>query len=107
MVERINVVQVCVNDTSDQAKVGINVANLLPPVAERTADAVVDTLSALLDVQLTTQDHANLVEYLNTTRDSSGNVTVSPFDGSSQAQLDERVRGLIYELVQHPTYHSR
>lgn len=106
-VERINLVRTCVDDTTDQARLGINVANLLPPVAERTADAVVDTLAKLLDVQLSTQDRANLVNYLNTTRDSAGNVTSSPFDGSNQSHLDTRVRGLIYALTQHPTYHSR
>jgi uncharacterized protein (DUF1800 family) len=107
MVERINVVHVCVDDTTDQNRLGINVAALLPPVAQRTADAVVDTLAGLLDVQLSTQDRADMVTYLNTTRDAAGNVTTSAFDGSVQAQLDERVRGLLYVLAQHPTYHSR
>jgi uncharacterized protein (DUF1800 family) len=107
MVERINVAHVCVDDTVDQARLGIGIANILPPVAQRTADAVVDALAQLLDVQLSTQDRADFVAYLNTVRDAAGNVTSSPFDGSSQAQLDERVRGLVYVLVQHPTYHSR
>ena len=107
MVERINVVHSCVDDTSDQALLGIGVAALLPPVAERTADKVVDTLAQLLDVQLSTQDRADLVLYLNTVRDAAGNVTASPFDGSSQQQLDERVRGLLYALAQHPSYQSR
>src|SRR5678809_1135482 len=97
----------CVDDITDQTAAGISVAALLPPVAERTAEAVVDTLAQLLDVQLSTQDRADLVLYLNTVRDAEGNVTSSPFDGSSQQQLDERVRGLLYALAQHPTYHSR
>ena len=107
MVERINVAHSFVDDITDQTTAGINVASLLPPVAERTAEAVVDTLAQLLDVQLTTQDRADMVLYLNTVRDAAGNVTSSPFDGSSQTQLDERVRGLLYALAQHPTYHSR
>jgi len=107
MVERINVAHSCVDDITDQTAAGISVAALLPPVAERTAEAVVDTLAQLLDVQLSTQDRADLVLYLNTVRDAEGNVTSSPFDGSSQQQLDERVRGLLYALAQHPTYHSR
>ena len=78
-----------------------------PPVAQRTAAVVVDTLAQLLDVQLSTQDRAGLVTYLGTQRDAAGNVTISAFDGSSQTQLDERVRGLLYALAQHPTYHSR
>ncbi len=107
MVERINVSHVCIDDTTDQARLSINVANILPPVAQRTADAVVDSLALLLDVQLSTQDRADLVAYLGSQRDSSGNVTSSPFDGSNQQQLDERVRGLLYILAQHPTYHSK
>lgn len=107
MVERINVVRACLDDTTDQNRVGIGVATLLPPVEERTADAVVDTLAALLDVQLTAEDRTGLVDYLNTVRDAAGNVTASPFNGASQQHLDERVRGLIYALTQHPTYHSR
>ena len=107
MVERINVAHSFVDDIVDQTGAGIGVAALLPPVEERTAEAVVDTLAQLLDVKLSTQDRANLVLYLNTVRDAAGNVTSSPFDGSSQQQLDERVRGLLYALAQHPTYHSR
>ncbi len=106
-VERINLVRSCVDDTTDQARIGINVANLLPPVADRTPDAVIDTLAKLLDVQLSTQDRVNLAGYLNTSRDSAGVITSSPFDGSLQTHLDTRVRGLVYALTQHPTYHSR
>jgi uncharacterized protein (DUF1800 family) len=107
MVERINVAHSFVDDTNDQTRLGVGVAAILPPVAERTAENVVDTLARLLDVQLSTQDRTDLVLYLNTVRDAAGVVTASPFDGSSQQHLDERVRGLLYALAQHPTYHSR
>ena len=107
MVERINVAHSFVDDINDQTRLGIGVAAILPPVPERTADNVVDTLAVLLDVQLTTQDRTDMVLYLNTVRDAAGNVTASPFDGSIQQHLDERVRGLLYALAQHPSYHSR
>lgn len=107
MVERINVVHVCVDDTTDQARLGISVNAILPPLAQRTADSVVDTLAKLLDVQLTTQDRVDLVAYMNTQRDAAGNVTSSPFDPANQTQIDERCRGLLYILAQHPTYQSR
>jgi len=107
MVERINVVHVCVDDTTDQARLGISVNAILPPLASRTADSVVDTLAKLLDVQLTTQDRSDLVAYMNTTRDAAGNVTSSPFDPASQTQIDERCRGLLWILAQHPTYQAR
>jgi hypothetical protein len=107
MVERINVVRACLDDTTDQNRVGIGVAALLPPVESRTPEAVVDALAELLDVQITEEDRTRLVDYLNTVRDAAGNVTASPFNGASQQHLDERVRGVLYALTQHPTYHSR
>jgi uncharacterized protein (DUF1800 family) len=107
MVERINVVHVCVDDTTDQARLGISVNTILPPLEERTADSVVDTFAKLLDVELTTQDRADLVSYMNTTRDAVGNVTSSPFVPSSQTQIDERCRGLLWVLAQHPSYQAR
>jgi len=107
MVERINVVHVCVDDTTDQARLGISVNAILPPLPERTADSVVDSLAKLLDVQLSTQDRADLVAYMNTTRDASGNVTSSPFDPANQTQIDERCRGLLWILAQNPTYQAR
>jgi uncharacterized protein (DUF1800 family) len=107
MLDRINFVDLCIEDRVRQASVGINVANILPPVPQRTADAVVDTLSALLRIELTAAERTRMVDYLNTTAGAGGTAVASPFDGSSQAQLDERVRGLLYVLAQHPTYQSR
>jgi len=47
------------------------------------------------------------VDYLNTERQNDGTVVADPFDGSDAGHLDERVRGLLWILAQHPTYHLR
>jgi hypothetical protein len=47
------------------------------------------------------------VDYLNTNRDSSGATLPEPFDGSDPGQIDEKVRGLLYIMAQHPAYHIR
>jgi hypothetical protein len=83
---------------------GTNIAAILPPTEERTPQAVVDTLTDLLRVPLTAAEEQQLVDYLNTRRMADGSIVPSPFDGSSQAHLDERVRGLVYVLAQHPSY---
>ncbi len=104
MVERINFAHACISDTTRQRGVGIEVAAILPPAPQRTAESVVDTVSALLDVSLLAEDRTDLVDYLNTQRLADGSVIISPFDGASQEHLDTRVRGLLYALAQHPSY---
>jgi uncharacterized protein (DUF1800 family) len=107
MVDRINLVDVVVEDTARQASVGINIASVLPPVAQRTAPNVVDALTSLLRIELNSTERQQMIDYLNSQRQNDGTVVPSPFDGSIQQQLDERVRGLLYILAQHPTYHER
>jgi len=107
MVNRTNMAFSVVNDTNRQRTAGIEVAAILPPVAQRTDAAVLDTLEDLLRLGLSDAERTTLLTYLNTTRQSNGTIVASPFDGSSQAQLDERVRGLIYVLAQHPSFHVK
>ncbi len=107
MVDRTNLAQSVILDTVNQARLGINVADVLPPVDQRSAVEVVQHLGTLLRADLTAADQADLVTYLNTVRNADGTVSPSPFDGSSQTHLDERVRGLLYVLAQHPAYHVR
>jgi hypothetical protein len=104
MINRTNLTYTIVNDTARQAAQGINVASILPPVAQRTDAAVLTTLEDLFRVDLTASEEAELITYLNTVRQANGSVVPSAFDGSSQAQLDERVRGLIYILATHPSF---
>jgi uncharacterized protein (DUF1800 family) len=107
MADRINLAYLCVEDTTRQRSVGIEVADVLPPVADRTAPNVVDALALLLRVDLSDPERQSCIDYLNTQRQSNGTVTSSPFDGSSQTHLDERVRGLLWILAQHPSSHVR
>jgi uncharacterized protein (DUF1800 family) len=83
---------------------GQNIANILPPVPERTSLAVIDTVSTLMGVDLSAAAEAELDAYLNTVRQANGTIVASPFNGADQAQLDERVRGLVYILAQHPDF---
>ena len=45
-----------------------------------------------------------LLEYMNTQRFANGEVEDSPFDPDDPGHLDERLRGLLYILAQHPTF---
>jgi len=107
MVNRTNLVYSSVGDTARQRAQGIEIAAILPPIPQRTADAVVDAMASLLRVPLAAAERTRLIDYLNSYRQANGTIVPSPFDGSNQAQLDERVRGLLYILVQNPIYHLR
>jgi hypothetical protein len=107
MVERTNHVDDILDDTSFQNGLGINVADILPPVNERTATNVVDALTGLLVVDVTPAERTALIEYLDTVRSDAGVVSASPFVGSNQSHLDTRVRGLLWILAQHPGYQVR
>jgi uncharacterized protein (DUF1800 family) len=112
MTDRMNAVYLCVEDTTRQMSQNpqINVANVLPPVAERTPENVVDTLASLLRIDLTSAERQRCVDFLNTAVTGSAatpTTTGSPFDGSSQSHLDTRVRSLLYILAQHPSYQVR
>ena len=66
-----------------------------------------DQLAALLRVTLSPTDRTACLDYLNTQRNSQGVVSPSPFDAANNTHIDERVRGLIYILASHPSYHVR
>ncbi|MCE9638457.1 MAG: DUF1800 family protein [Planctomycetes bacterium] len=107
MADRANLAYLCIEDTTRQRTAGIEVANILPPIGQRSAGEVVDALTKLLRVTLSDAERTSCIDYLNTQRQTNGTYTASTFDGSSQAHLDERVRGLLYILAQHPTYQIR
>lgn len=108
MADRTNLAYTIVEHTSDQGGIaGAELSPAMPPVGQRSALEVVDHFAALMRVQLTEEDRTALVQYLNTVRNTNGSLTASPFDGNSGAHIDERVRGLLLILSQHPTYHLR
>jgi uncharacterized protein (DUF1800 family) len=107
MVERANFVVDCVNHRGADVQVGLDLRLLLPNGSAATAPGSVDQLAALLRVPLTPAERTACIDYLNTQRNGQGVVSPSPFDAANNTHIDERVRGLIYILAQHPSYHVR
>ena len=106
IVERANFINVAISARTYQASNGFDWATILPPVGQRTASRVVDDLVDLLHIQPSREERNDFIAFLNSERLESGAVAVSPFTASN-AQLEERVRGLLYILAQHPTYMTR
>jgi uncharacterized protein (DUF1800 family) len=108
MADRTNLAYTIVEDTGDQGGIaGAELSPAMPPVGQRSALEVVDHFAGLLRVELTDADRTAFVEYLNTQRQTNGTVTASTFDGNNAQHIDERVRGLLLVLSQHPSYHLR
>lgn len=108
MADRTNLVYTIVDDTGDQGGVaGAEIAPVMPASNRRSAGQVVDHFAALLRADITPEDRTALVQYLNTVRQSNGTTVSSPFDGNNAQHVDERVRGLLLILAQHPSYHLR
>ena len=104
MVDRTNLVLTSVNDTNRQTGWGIDVKDILPPPANRSAAEVVDALADRLQVALDADERQELIDYMVTDRQSDGSVDPSPL---TDANMDLRVRGALYILAQHPSYHVR
>jgi uncharacterized protein (DUF1800 family) len=98
MADRVNLLDACVNDTSRQTSAGINVANILPPPGQRSAAQVVDAMSSLFNLTLVTGERQKLIDFMN---------SAGVFDGTTQTQIDDKVRGLLEILAQHPSYQLR
>jgi uncharacterized protein (DUF1800 family) len=107
MVERANLVRECVTHRGSDVQTGLDLRALLPAGAQTTATETVDALAALLHVALSPTDRTACVTYLDTQRQSNGTVVASPFSAANDVHVDERVRGLLYVLAQHPSYHVR
>ena len=60
-----------------------------------------------LGVTLSEDDRADLELYLDTYRNWSGETVLEAFDGSNETHREERLRGLLYILGQHPTFTFR
>ena len=104
MVDRTNLVEFTVDDMSRQRDWGIDILDIVPPPGERSAAEVIDALTARLDVVLDPAERQALVDYMVTTRQSNGSTQQSPLTDNN---MDQRVRGALYVLAQHPTYHVR
>lgn len=107
MIDRANVTQYLVRGAkATQDSLGVDLRDLLPS-AQPTSTEVVAALALRLRLALSPQDAADMALYLDTTRTSGGVVNPSLFDATNQAHIDERVRGLLYIMSQHPSYLTR
>ena len=102
LVDRANLLEFITSSRDFQASEGFDVASLLP-AGTPTAQQVVESLVSRLGITLTAPELAEMVTYLS--KDNAG--AVDPFDPSNTAQVEERVRGLLYILGQHPQYMLR
>ena len=98
LADRANFLDAVIADTARQSSVGINVANILPPPGQRSSAEVVDWLAAMFGLTLRADERLTCIGYL----DNGGT-----FDGTSQTQIDKKVRGLLCILAQHPSYEIR
>jgi hypothetical protein len=108
MIDRANTVNYLTEQAQAlQAGLGIAALDLLPTPDAGSA-ATVDALAARLRVVLSAAERDTLVAYLDTTRDDRGLVTDDPFDpAGNPAGAEDRVRGLLWILAQHPTAQTR
>ena len=109
MVERANLLRDAIGDSDsieEQELFGLDLRALLPP-GTPTSLEVVDALALHLGVKLTPDERTRLAEYLDTRKESSGEVVADPFDPANPEHVEERIRGLLYILGQHPTYMVR
>lgn len=109
MLDRVNGVRECIRDRTDQlaANGGVDPARALLSANPTSLEAV-DQLALLLNVKLTDAERTQLANYLDTSYNATtGVVTPSPFSANNATHVSERVRGLLYILVQHPTYAVR
>lgn len=106
MVEHANLLRFSITERSHQQNLGIDIAKLLPkPTA--SAEEVTEHLLTLLRIDASDEERASFIEFLNTVRSSNGNVTNDPFDSGESRHIDERLRGLLYVLGQHPSFLTR
>jgi uncharacterized protein (DUF1800 family) len=102
MVDRANLGNAILVDRVTQQQNGFNLATLLPPLPATTAQ-IVDHLALMLNVTITASERALYVTYLDTTTAGAPSV----FNPANATQIDQRLRGLLYVLTQHPTFAVR
>ena len=90
-----------------QSQHGTPITLLLPAVSERTANAVVKALADRLGLVLTPAEIADYEQYLDTLAVEEGTelrLQPDPFRGNDGTHVNERARGLLFLLAQHPSY---
>ena len=72
------------------------------PAGTPDAAAVVDHFASLLAIELSVEERATLITYLDTHVPSAGVEQPDPFDPANAQDISNRVRGLVYILANHP-----
>lgn len=110
LLQRTNLAHVAtIGYASLQAGVGIELTSLVPDPADgqSLSEVAVDTFVERLSVDVTPQDRADLIAFLDTAPVEDGDPVASPLDEADAPTLEARLRDLVYVLAQHPTYHVR
>lgn len=102
MLERANFLRDCNVYYTDPPQSGWSAGALLPP-GVTTDQQVVDYLARLMQVQLTPDQRADAITYINSDRNSGG-VISQPWDVNNATQRDKKIRGLLYIYGLHATY---
>lgn len=109
MLARYNAIHEIVTARDWQRTRGFRLDSLVPQ-PERDASGVVSTLADLLGVELSTADvdrYRQLLEQKPTFPGGRLQLEYSAFDWSNSRHRDERVRGLLIALAQHPAYQAK
>jgi uncharacterized protein (DUF1800 family) len=108
MVDRANLIHyLTVHQEGQQAGNDIFARDLLP-TPDADSLATVNAIAERLNIPLSPAEVTTLTTYLDTQRDNSGNVTASPFDPVGDPnEAEDRIRGLLWTLGQHPSYMIR
>jgi uncharacterized protein (DUF1800 family) len=105
---RANFANVVVGSQDFQRDNGIDVRNVVSSSSRGSPEAVLGAVAARMDVALTDAERAEIIAYMNTGSRMDGQRLVlwsDPFVWDKH--VEERVRGLIYILAQHPLYQVR
>lgn len=105
LLERANFLRDCVYYSHESAQQGYDVGSLIPG-GMTDAAGVVERIAWLLQVELESDQRQACIDYLNTDRNSSGDFA-DPWDFNDSVDRDKKIRGLLYILGQHPSYHLR
>ena len=107
MIERANMLnQLTVTAKPLQDALGLDVMALLPSPAA-TSTEVVDALCLRLQVDLPASERTTCANYLDSFRTNAGLIVRSYFETVPVAEQEERLRGLLWILGQHPLYQVR
>lgn len=99
MVERANLARRVIGERTFQSNNGYVVDM---PAGTPDAAAVVDHFAALMAIDLAVDERTALITYLDSNVQNGGTVQPDPFDANNAADVNNRVRGLIYILANHP-----